>query len=145
MQFLWQVTTQSSACDSFWISSILSNSTSFSYEGTVRSRTMPNQSLINPIWLIWHHATSDRSFIWKGRWRAAILRGLKRFKRNCKQHSRLSQELHSEKFSSNRKRGGSGALQCRRTTSRVAVILSLTFFKTKSYDKLKNDENSKSF
>ncbi len=41
--------------------------------------------------------------------------------------SRLSQKLHSEKFSSSGKRGGTSALQCRETTSRVMVSWALTF------------------
>ncbi len=47
----------------------------------------------------------------------------KRLKRNRRQHCGLSRKLHSEKFSSRGKRGRTGALQCRRTTWRVTIIL----------------------
>ncbi len=49
----------------------------------------------------------------------AVLRLSKRFKRNRRQHSRLSQKLHSEKFSSPRKRDGTSAIQRRRTRLRL--------------------------
>ncbi len=78
-------------------------STSFSYEGTVQSRRVPNQSLVNPIWLIWHLATLDCFLVWKWSWRAAVLIWMKRFKRNHRQHSRRSQKRHSQKFSSSGK------------------------------------------
>ncbi len=63
--------------------------------------------LIKPIWLIWHLATSDCSLVWKWSWRAVALRGLKRFKKNRRQRSRLSQKRHPKNFPAVENEGGS--------------------------------------
>ncbi len=71
-------------------------------------------------WISWK---SDQ----KWSWRASILRRSKRFKRNHRQHSRLSRKLDSGKFSRREKQGGTDALQRRGTTSTVTDLAHCDF------------------
>ncbi len=124
------VTVRSAVCDSFWISSTSQNGcplTSSSYGRTVRSPNVPNKSLNHPIHPIWHFANLDCSPLWKWSWRSFVLRWLTRFKKNYRQHSWLSQKVHLKKYSNSGKRGETGALQHRGTTSSVTVISGLNF------------------